>query len=368
MTTAHVAAATPDTRPVEPLLITACGVLAPSGVGLPALAAAMAGHGQPCADPFAVAGADLPPRPARVAALPAPELLGRKGLRTLDRTSLLSLASCALTIQGLDLDENQRARTGTVIGTNGSLRSASEYSRETITQSKPFLVNPSLFPSTVMNCAAGQVAIRNGFKAVNATLAGGAVAGIQAFRYARNAIAEGRADRLIVGAAEEFCAQAAWGWHVSGALEPDAPVGEGAATFLLERLDAAVAPAMAEVLAAEVGYADGAREVRPTLVRVIERALVRSGVTRADVQIAALGSTGQRGLQRIEQRVATMYTDRVLPLKAVTGECFSAGAALQVAAVLATWRDATSPAGVAIVTAVCAQGNVGCLVMRPAGS
>src|SRR5207248_2320963 len=71
---------------------------------------------------------------------------------------------------GLEVDDRGRGRVGVVLGTTvGSLRSMSDYTRETLIEERPYLVSPALFPNTVMNCAAGQSAIRHGLAGINAT-------------------------------------------------------------------------------------------------------------------------------------------------------------------------------------------------------
>lgn len=93
--------------------------------------------------------------------------LGRRGTSFYDRATALAVVACgdALDDSGLTVDDTTRTRIGVVLGTTvGSLKSTSDYTRETLVQDKPYLVNPVLFPNTVMNCAAGQAAIRHGLK------------------------------------------------------------------------------------------------------------------------------------------------------------------------------------------------------------
>ena len=84
--------------------------------------------------------------------------LGRKGTSTLDRVTSLALACCEASLEqtGLPEHEQNTDRFGVVAGTtNASLKSVTDYSRTTLTETRPYLVNPILFPNTVMNCAAG---------------------------------------------------------------------------------------------------------------------------------------------------------------------------------------------------------------------
>lgn len=379
MTTATIVA-------VTPLAITAAGVVTPAGLGLAALGEALAQGWATGGDPAGVTEESLPPRPVLVAPeLPVAELLGRKGNRSLDRTTKLALIATRLAVDaaqgaGAESGPATTARTGVVLGTStGSIRSSSTYSRETLELEKPYLVNPVLFPNTVMNCAAGQIAIRHGLHGVNATLAGGHLSGLQAFRYARNALRQGHADRLLVGGVEEFCAQSAWGWHLSGALAEQAAVGEGAALLLVEPADTAREsgrPVLAEALACEIGFggagiAEAPGGLADAVTRVVASALRRSGVDPSAVDVVSLGASGQTGLERIEERgvaaaLGGALPERTLRAKRALGESFSAGGAVQVAAVLAVWERDAVPAGGghAVVTSVSADGSVGCLVLR----
>jgi 3-oxoacyl-[acyl-carrier-protein] synthase II len=323
-------------------------------------------------DPSGIGEESLPPRPVRIVPdLPVAELLGRKGTRHLDRTTKLALVACRLT---LDAHPGQTGeRSGVVLGTStGSIRSSSEFSLETLRQERPYLVNPSLFPNTVMNCAAGQIAIRHKLHGVNATIAGGHLSGVQALRYARNALRQGHADRILVGGVEEFCAQSAWGWHLSGSLGTDVPVGEGAAMLMVEQdADASAAghPVLARVLACETGYGTPGR-LADALASVVSTALERCDRRPEQVGAVSYGATGLTGLQRIEERgVRAALGDRVpgrrVAVKEPVGECFSATGILQIAGLIGAWRHTAALAGeLALVTAVARDGNVGCAVLE----
>lgn len=368
------------TTAVAPLVITGCGVVSPAGVGLGALADAMAAGslpaeaaGQVPADPD-LAGEDYPPTP--LAALPGlrvEEYLGAKGVKSLDRTTRLALLASNRALAALQapLTDEDRVRTGVVLGnTMGSVRSTTEFTRETLVRDKPYLVRANRFPSTIMNYSAGQIAIWNSLRGVNATIADGRVSGLAAFRYARNAIRQGHIDRAIVGATEELCAQTAWAWHLSGTLAPGMMIGEGAAMFMVEPLAAATAAGrapLAELLACEVGSAGAG--MRAGLIACIERALGRSGLTGDSIDTVSLGSTGIRGLGAAERDAVRSALGGVprhqIRTPSVLGQSYSASGALQVAGLLAAWDDAPGP--LALVTSVAEDGYAGCLVLRRTG-
>lgn len=161
----------------------------------------------------------LPHPTAAVADVDVRAELGRKGTSFLDRATVLTLVACgdALRDAGLDLDAVDLARVGVVLGTTtGSLKSTMDYCCDTLTQERPYLVNPVLFPNTVMNCAAGQTAIWFGLRGLNATVAGGPVAFLHALRYATGALRRGYADMLLTGAVEEFTPHTAWDTALTG--------------------------------------------------------------------------------------------------------------------------------------------------------
>jgi 3-oxoacyl-[acyl-carrier-protein] synthase II len=373
---------------VAPLVITSCGVVSPAGIGLDAVAAALGtvpGAQGPAArwPESAPVPGEFPPLPlAAVPGFQAEDYLGRKGVRSLDRTTQLALTAChrALAGPGGSLSQGDRARTGVVIGTStGSIRSSSEFSRETLVQDKPYLVRANLFPNTVMNCCASQVAIWNSLRGVNATIAGGHLSGLAAVRYARNAITQQHVDRALVGGVEELCPQSAWAWYLSGALAPDVAIGEAAAVFFVETRGGAAAAGrevLAELLACETGtpgssVAGGG--LAGSLALLIERALARSGVPAEAVTMASLGSAGLRGLARAEENGVRAALGRVparqIRATSVLGETFSASTALQIACVLAAWRaDRDTGPAAALVTSIGHDGGIGCLIMRKPGA
>lgn len=359
---------------VAPLVITGCGVACAAGIGLDALADAIGDNKRGEAD-LAAIGGDFPPMP--LTATPefrAENYLGRKGTRSLDRTMRLALVTCdqALAQLGTPLASTDRAHTGVVIGSTARFRSSGELCRDTLVLEKPYLVSVNMFPSTGANYYSSQIAIRNSLRGANTAIAGGRISGLAAIRFARNAISQGHVDRAVVGAVEELCAQSAWAWYLSGALVPGAAVGEGSALFVVETPAGAAAAgrvALAELLACETGT-PGRSGLRRGLAACIERALRRSGVAADSVTAVSLGATGLRGLRAAEQdavrRVLGVLPPRQIRPAGVTGETFSASAALQIASLLATWRaDGDAVDSAALVTSVGYDGDVACLVLRP---
>jgi 3-oxoacyl-[acyl-carrier-protein] synthase II len=339
------------------LEITGCGVLSAAGIGMEALLSALTADepdGAPAGD-FSVPDFDVR------------TFLGRKGTAFLDRSTALALVACgqALEDSGLRIDAGNRERVGVVLGTSvGSLRSMSDYTRETLVEERPYLVNPALFPNTVMNCAAGQSAIRYGLRGINATIAGGRAAFLSVLRYAASAVSRGYADAMLVGAVEELSPHRAWATHLSE--PPGVVAGEGAAVFVLEGADAARGAGRhvdAEVLAVTAGFGAGGR-VEEALRGCVRRALARTDVDTGLVTLVTAGRPRDAVVVEAARALGVAAVERV-PVASVLGECHAASCALEVAALLALHRDEPARDGrVSLVAGITPEGGAVTALLR----
>lgn len=123
----------------------------------------------------------------------------------LDRPTVLALAAVTAALADANITTAEaRAPLGLVLGSStGSLVGLTAFVRDTFVHSKPYHVNPSHFPNTVLNAAAGWTAVWRGLKGLNTTLAAGACSSYAALQYASRMIRAGRAEALLVGAVEE---------------------------------------------------------------------------------------------------------------------------------------------------------------------
>jgi 3-oxoacyl-[acyl-carrier-protein] synthase II len=279
-------------------------------------------------------------------------VLGKKGTRSMDRVTALSVAAVG------ELPGRPYAPdTGLVLGTTGSTQSTMDFTRSSLDGERPFYVDPARFPNTVMNCAAGQCAIWHQLKGPNATIAGGRVAGLLALNYARRLQAGGRAGTLLCGGAEEYSdARASLRRH--GGHEP-AVLGEGAAMLLLEPAGAVSSErgGLAEVVALEFGVYSEPEEIRPVLLSCLRRALATARARPEDVGLVAPGGDAEA--------LADLFGDHRperIDCAGLIGDTSAAAATFQVLAVLATaeHRDV----GLALVTAVDPDGTLGCALLR----
>lgn len=293
--------------------------------------------------------------------------LGRKGTSFYDRATALAVVACgeALRDASIEVDDETRSRIGVAVATTvGSFKSTSDYSMETLVQPKPYLVNPVLFPNTVMNCAAGQVAIRYGLRGVNATITGGPLAFLNALRYAGNAINQRYVETMLVGAVEEFTPHRAW----MSALHPSAsqPAGEAAAFFSVS----ATPPApLAEILAVATGFGPGG-QARDALISCVKRVLRQADVDGTRIALLATGEqTAGDETESGPAIEALGYEPHRLRAANHFGDCGAATAAVALAAVLDLQRSGSGSDGqLTLLTARTTDGAVGAAIVRGCGA
>ncbi|WP_018680560.1 beta-ketoacyl synthase N-terminal-like domain-containing protein [Actinokineospora enzanensis] len=287
--------------------------------------------------------------------------LGRKGTSFFDRRTALTVIACgrALADAGVAVSEEIRDRTGIVVGTTaGSVRSSVDYAVETFTQDPPHLVNPALFPTTVMNCAAGQSAIWYGLRGVNATLAGGRTAFLSVLRYCRTLLRCGRADTLIAAAIDEFTPHAAWLTQLSGA---DVAPGEGGAAFVVR--GAAAARGDAEVLDVRLGFCPRDTDISTALGATIRGVLDRAGLAAGEITTVASGTDDDA----FKATVAALdgRAPRRLRVDEVVGDCPTAVGAVELAALLSEHRaDPARDGAVSLLVARTPEGAFGVAAVR----
>lgn len=354
--------------------------ISPLGIGAQAFGESSMSLGTVAQHPLHVSASEFPQDIAyRPAYFETARLLGAKGIRTMDRTTALAVCTAKLLHGDRPTAEGAASeRLGFVLGTStGSIRSTSDFTRESLVQERPFLVNPALFPNTVMNCAAGQCGIWFKARAVNATISGGRLSGLLALKYAAQTLRRGYADRLFTGAVEEMCPQTAWAHRqlIRQGRRHDVPVGEGCAMFELERTADVLARGeqpTAEIMALQYGrYFDPLEPAMPPVQAAAEcivEALHRCGVAAEEVAICVLCSAADAGSSEIEREAAV----RTLPasvellgaeMVARVGDTYSATIALALGQLLVKLKGGKEPQ-IGIALTVCVDGHVGCLVVR----
>ena len=371
------------------LAVTGVGVLSPLGVGWQEfrakVSAATPGHlirweadGDPV--PFAQAYT-VPPHDPTV-------WLGTKGLRYLDRATILVLtaAHMALTHAGYAITEENEHDIGVALGTSmGSIEGITELGRDTFIQPLPYQVSSMRAPLSVVNAMASYIAIWYKARGVNATVCAGRLSGLSALRFATVAMRAGRCRACLVGAVENLCVPFAWiSHHADQAAEPinrEAEpyfVGEGCGMLLLEELeharDAGRTP-LVEVVDCVTGFAGTHTDVVPVdvqatgLASLLADLLDRHGVDREAIATVAVGSQGARHRERpaaaaVEKVLGVHPGRRILALHEQSGDCYSAAGALQLAAVIALLLNRPPADSYGLTVSVDPEGGIGCALLR----
>lgn len=301
--------------------------------------------------------------------------MGKKGLRSLDRSTklLCSAARLAIDDSGFEITEENTDDVGVAVGTTfGSLKSISDFDKVTLTEG-PRYTNPAQFPNTVINSPASQVSIWNNIQGFNTTISTGFTASIDAMSYAVNFIRLQRAQLVYTGSVEECCEPTYLGLHalrhLSGSREGEPYVScpfdrrrngitfsEGACLIALEDLDHAVrrgAKIMAEV--AGFGYHfDPWRmnKFNPKgtgMIEAMRSALKDAGMTAADINVIFANANSTPAADRIETlAIKEVFGEKsaaipVTAVKSMVGESYSAGGALAAAAALGTLTQGFIP-------------------------
>jgi 3-oxoacyl-[acyl-carrier-protein] synthase II len=300
--------------------------------------------------------------------------LGKKGLRTLDRSTRLLSSAAKLAIEDahLQIDEQNTNSIGVSIGTTfGSLHSISQFDREGLIEG-PRFVNPSHFPNTVINSPASQVSIRFKIKGFNTTISTGFCASLDAVSYAADFIKLNRADVVLAGGVEELCEETFLGFYRLGCLsgsggsEPiccpfDARrngviLSEGAAVLILEDEDHALRRG-ANILATIHGYGNsfdpmadmGFTHSGKGLFNAITLALQDASLSSGDIDYISASANSTKGLDRMETNIIkelfgeSAHNIPVSSIKSMVGESFSASGALSLTAAVGAIQKGVIP-------------------------
>lgn len=278
------------------------------------------------------------------------KFLGPKGTRTMDRTTALAVGAAKLLYEARPFSESNSERSGFIVGTStGSIRSTSDFTRETFVQDRPFLVNPALFPNTVMNCAAGQCAIWFKARGVNATIAAGRLSGFMSLQYGSMMLRRKYADLLYAGAVEELCPQTAWAHKklTDAGHRVNVPQGEGGVMFAMERASDLIANG--ENVRTKLHALQCRRyfdvSTVPTqqaingIMQCIKDTLERVQLTKEDIRFVSIGASSDKLVFEMERAAVDAYFGSNHPVLIdvidKVGETYSAAFSFKLAGLLA---------------------------------
>lgn len=269
-------------------------------------------------EPAALAAAlDLPDRAVEAFALgPFDVRIPLVNQRTLG-AKVLILALARL-LEHADSDTLPPAeRRALVVGTRTAALGETIHFLQQVDEIGPTLVNPGLFPFTVMNAPAGMAAIRHACQGANVTLNNGATSLPDALASAADMVAAGREEIAFAGAFE------ALGPAAGASVGRDRPALAASVLFALETAAGAAARGvrpLAELRAytrGELAATDGARE------EVVNAAAEASSAPAAALEVRS--TPGAAGERTREERVLFDAAEALLAASDGRPAAFTAG-------------------------------------------
>ena len=300
-----------------------------------------------------------------------------KERRKVDDFIAYGIAAAAQAVKDADWmpeDEEERLRTGVMIGSGiGGLQSIEETTL-LIHEKGPRRVSPFFIPGALINLISGQVSIRYGFKGPNHAVVTACSTGAHAIGDAARLIQWGDAYVMIAGGAEAaICEIGIAGFNACKALstkradDPKAAsrpydadrdgfvMGEGAGVVVLEEYEHAVARG-AKIYAEVLGYGlsgDAYHITAPSEdgdggFRSMSAALARAGLTPADVDYinahgtSTMADTIELGaVERLLGDAASKAT--MSSTKSATGHLLGAAGAIEAIFSILAIRDQVAP-------------------------
>jgi 3-oxoacyl-[acyl-carrier-protein] synthase II len=349
------ALAPPPEPPTDEVVITGVGLVNPAGEGVDAVWDTFLGGHQPHHGHYGVRqfAVDVDPEP----------FLSRRDRRRMDRLSVLSVvtAAKALVAAGVTPHTGVAAGCGVIFGTGaGPMEAMERFIRPLLADSRA-AADPGVFPNTVYNQAAGQVAMHLGLYGPTSTLSTGHASAGAALGYATGLLRRNHARMLLVTVTDVLTAQVVRGYAandlVSGGCDPEVADGrftlsEGSVSVVVERRSSAAARG-APVLGRIIGYglaSDGSRvgghRARVDAVeRGVRAALADGSSSPRDVGDVWLSAAGLASADRAEDVALSRVfgTGETAPSrhapKRVLGEPVGTGAALSLALAIRRWHD-----------------------------
>ncbi|NDE21013.1 MAG: beta-ketoacyl-[acyl-carrier-protein] synthase family protein [Actinobacteria bacterium] len=298
---------------------------------------------------------------------PQPYFANPKEARRADRVEQFALAAASEAFAQSGELPYEGSRIGTIFGTGiGGLRTLEEQVIVRVEKGER-RVSPFLVPMMMANACGAAISMRYGLKGPAETICTACAAATHAIGYAARLVAWGRCDAVVTGGAESAATITAvagfanmTALSTSGCSKPfDATrdgfvFGEGAAVFVLERLDLAKARG-ANILAEVVGAASNADAHHITApspggvgaMACMQQALDDAGMSVRDIkQINAHGTSTPLNDRAESEAVAAVFgnpTPPVTSIKGVTGHPLGAAGALEAAAVMLSFEHRLIP-------------------------
>jgi len=336
--------------------ITGYGVIAPCGIGKEAYWNGLLGPGITGTRSVEIPEWD-----------PLPYFESAKDARRSDRVEQFALAAAQEAFQQAGTLNVEPSRFGTIFATGiGGLHTLEEQVIIRVEKGER-RVSPFLVPMMMANASGAAISMRYGLQGPNETICTACAAGTHAIGYAARQIAWGRCDAVATGGSEcaaTLTSLAGFGnmtaLSSTGSSKPfDATrdgfvMGEGAAVFILERYDLAVARGakiLGEILGAG-SNADAHHITAPApggtgAIACMNLALEDAGLSASDISLVNAHGTSTPLNDAAEAEAMThVFGARRVAVtsgKGVTGHALGAAGALEAAQVLLSMEKKLIP-------------------------
>jgi 3-oxoacyl-(acyl-carrier-protein) synthase len=266
------------------------------------------------------------------------QLGNRRRLPDADRLTAYLLAALDYDLGAFlsELSDHERERVGVALGSAyGHLSKYLGYF-EIGTEQGYQLVNPRQFPTTLPNWSTVSVSDAYSLWGSNTPLASGLIAGLEAVGYATETIRNGEEETMIAGGYDEINP---YNLRVLETVMAGPP-GEGVGVLLLQSAGAATASErepLATCGATVVchGVWRDNPDAAGRAAEAVRAAVAASGLDLAAITAVFPSSNGCPGVDDFEsQLLRDVFGPQlsgvdIVPIKTVTGECFSASGPLQ---------------------------------------
>ena len=201
------------------------------------------------------------------------QYIEKKEAKRMDRCTQFAVAAAKIAFEdaGIDFEQEDRSRMGTLIGTGVGGMDTLHDQYQTLFDKGPGRISPFFVPMMIANMTAGQTSITFGLQGPCSCVVTACASGTNAIGDAFKIIQRGDADVMVAGGTEAavspaavagFCAMKAMSTHNDEPQKASRPfdvgrsgfvMGEGAGILVMETLDHAVARG-ARIYAEIIGY------------------------------------------------------------------------------------------------------------------
>lgn len=304
------------------------------------------------------------------------KFIDKKEAKRMDRFTQFSLAASKMALEdsGLDLDQEDRTRIGTLIGTGIGGMETLHDQYKTLFEKGPNRISPFFVPMMIANMAAGQTSITFGLQGPCSCVVTACATGTNAIGDAFKTIQRGGADVMFAGGTEAaispaavagFCSMKAMSTRNDEPQKASRPfekdrngfiMGEGAGVLILEDLDHALARG-ARIYGEIVGYGSNADAYHITApapegaqaAKCMAMALEDAGVQPNEVDyINAHGTSTPLNDKNETLGIMALFGEHAKKLavsstKSMTGHLLGAAGAIEAIASLLTINNSIIP-------------------------